>query len=104
LQKLGKNGKTFSNAISESHKNDKRDKAMIWTDAKGGWGKCKKCKKIINVISQKGSCVRDYYTGKWNVWQDEWLYDKSGGGNIHFSSDSFITGDKTMTKYKNPTW
>ncbi|MFP2997867.1 hypothetical protein ABN763_18280 [Spongiivirga sp. MCCC 1A20706] len=101
--KAWQNGETFDNALDASHQNDNRDKNLVAAGSAQKKKYWKKCKGYIDVLKDKGSCVRDYYQSM-GTWRGEWLYDLNGEENMEFSSDFFMLGDPNMTKYKKPTW
>ncbi len=101
--KAWQDGETFDAAIDYAHKDDWLDKNLVAANSAQKKKHWKKCKGYIDVLKDKGNCVRDYYQSM-GTWRGEWLYDQTGEENIEFSSDFFVLGDLNMTKYTQPKW
>jgi len=98
-------GANFNDAVKISHKEDEFTKGLLVIDSGiKPWEWNKDCSPPNNIIADKGFCPRKYFKQRWGIWEGEWLWDKSGGGNVEFSSEFFIDGDASIKKSTKPTW
>jgi len=105
IQLWNRGNVAFSTAVSKSDTGHVHSPVQMYVtldapSCRKDWdGPCPPGKDVMG----KDPCSKRYFTNRWFP-EDQWQEGKSGRQNMNYSSHMIVSGSKTLTKSKIPTW